>query len=560
MILAFLSGLPASSALSTEAAAGYSLTVSPAAVVAGGAVTVTWTAPTGSPAKDWIAAYQDSDSGNAYKAYIYTKGAASGTWHTTAWGAAGHAFQFRYLENDGYTVRAVSNIGTSTAAAPVCPDANGTLSDIKHLIVIVQENKSFDSYFGNYCAAPVGSNPTCTTGPSCCEKAPATVQGASPTLLTDEENTAFDPNHSQACELGEIDGGLMDRYVSGSSCGSNPRNFAVSNRATVGAYWDYAASYALADRYFQSAAGASSMNDMYLARGAYVFTDNSSVPNSIGKECSGAASHKSYTETTVGDLLKACKVGWAWYMEGYAVKQTDHDSSHCYPGYYDPSDNPFQYYPNFTDLPAYNKDYTAFAADLANGSLPPVAYIKPLGSRTEHGGSPITPGANFVKGVVSSVLASPIYKDNTLILLTYDESGGYYDHYAPPAASAVDGLAYGPRHPAMALGYFAARNTISHVPLEHSSILKFIEWNWLGGVTGQLQTRDAVANNIGSLLDSTKTGVTVPWASSPTTLVGDAKAKAAPAPAPAPAPAVRLRWLYRLHRYRLSGRREDSRS
>ncbi len=502
---------------SSYAQTGYTLTVSPAQVPAGGAVAVTWKAPSGSPAQDWIAAYVDGDSGNTFKTFIYTNGATSGIWHTTAWGSAGHTFKFRYLNNNGYTVMATSNTGTATAITPVCKAQNQTASNIKHLVVIVQENKSFDSYFGNYCTALVGSNPVCTTGPSCCEKAPATVQGASQTVLTDGENSAFDPNHSFACNVSEINGGLMDKYVSGATCGSNPRNFAVSNKATVGPYWEYATNYALADRYFQSVAGASSSNDMYLARGAFVFVDNTSMPNAKGKECFSAASIKVYTEPSIGTLLNSCSVSWTWYGEGFTTKRTDTDPTHCYPTYYDPSDNPFQYYPAFTDLPAFNKDYTALATDISQGTLPAITYIKALGTRSEHGGSPITPGVAFVNATVNAILNSTTYRNNTLILLTYDEGGGYYDHVAPPPVSMVDGQPYGPRIPLLALGYFADANKVSHIPMEHASIVQFIEWNWLGGTPGQLQTRDAVVNNIGSMLDSSKTGVIVPSGNSSVT-------------------------------------------
>jgi phospholipase C len=498
--------------------AEYSLTVSPATVVAGGAVTVTWTSPANSPVKDWIASYQDADSGNQFKTYIYTKGATSGTWHTTAWGGAGHSCKFRLLGNDGYGVMATSNVVQAKAITPVCPVANKTTSNIQHLVVIVQENKSFDSYFGNYCAAPVGSNPTCTTGPACCEKAPITVQGVSQTVLTDNENASFDPNHSQACEVSEINGGLMDKFVAGATCGSNPRNFAVADRATLGAYWDYATKYSMADRCFQPVAGASSSNDMYLARGAFVFVDNSASPNARGKECFNAANIRSYSESTIGDLLNTCSVKWTWYGGGYAVKATDKDATHCYPNYYDASDNPFQYYPTLTDQPAYNKDYTAFAQDIAGGTLPAVSYIKAIGTKSEHGGGLISAGVGFIDETVKAVLNSPTYSENTLVLLTYDEGGGYYDHISPPATSLVDGQPYGPRQPLIAIGYFAKPNTVSHVQMEHASIVAFIEWNWLGGITGQLQTRDLIANNIGSLLDSTKTGVIVPSMLGPTVL------------------------------------------
>ena len=95
------------------------------------------------------------------------------------------------------------------------------------------------------------------------------------------------------------------------------------------------------------------------------------------------------------------------------------------------------------------------------------------------------------------------------MLLTWDEGGGYFDHVAPPATNSVDMQPYGTRVPLLAMGRFARRNRVSHVTMEHSSIVKFLEFNFLGS-TGQLMARDAVVNNIGSLLDPTATGTAVP--------------------------------------------------
>ena len=102
------------------------------------------------------------------------------------------------------------------------------------------------------------------------------------------------------------------------------------------------------------------------------------------------------------------------------------------------------------------------------------------------------------------------YRADTLVLLTYDEGGGYFDHVAPPPDSPADGKPYGTRVPLLAVGPFARANSVSHTTMEHSSIVKFIEWNWLGLETGQLGNRDTMVANLGSVLDPTTTGVTVP--------------------------------------------------
>ena len=102
------------------------------------------------------------------------------------------------------------------------------------------------------------------------------------------------------------------------------------------------------------------------------------------------------------------------------------------------------------------------------------------------------------------------YANNTLILITWDEGGGYFDHVPPPPTSTIDEQPYGTRIPLIAVGPFAKKNFVSHVTLEHSSIVKFIEWNWLGAKTGQLDGRDTTVHNIGSLLDLQAAGAAVP--------------------------------------------------
>jgi len=122
---------------------------------------------------------------------------------------------------------------TPADAAPACtvasPDATATrcgagpTSNIEHLVVIIQENHSFDSYFGRYCTATPGSNPTCNDGPACCEAGPDKTPGSDvpPTTLDDATNGAFDPNHYFDCNVDEINGGKMDRFIEGLAQGAH---------------------------------------------------------------------------------------------------------------------------------------------------------------------------------------------------------------------------------------------------------------------------------------------------------------------------------------------------
>ena len=427
------------------------------------------------------------------------------------------------------------------AQLPLCGgDDCMTMSSIKHVVIVVQENHTFDNYFGQYCTAATGSNPTCNTGPSCCEAGPAKEPGstmATPVNLDDADNSGLfnDRNHTHDCELAEIDGGKMDKFVTGAemvngtTC-SQTENFAYAPKTLIQPYLDMAAGGALADRYFQPYVGQSSANDMYFARAQYVFKDNMYEPNAVGNVCLTPGTMPTlmdFTQPTIADLLLQHGVGWAWYAGGYkAMKDANPKmASQCpaapadctsqlpsYPCLFDSSDVPFEYFPSTQDKPGMMRDFDAeFAADLAAGNLPPVAFVKGIGYKTEHPGANVTisAGVTFVKSVVDAVAASAL-AGKTLVVVTYDEGGGFFDHVAPPATSTVDQQPYGTRVPTIVVGAFAKKNYVSHVTMEHSSLVKFIEWNWLGGATGQLMGRDAVVNNIGDLLDAAKTGVAVP--------------------------------------------------
>ena len=408
------------------------------------------------------------------------------------------------------------------SCAGPCPQSN-----IEHVVVIVQENHTFDDHFGRYCTAPPGSSPTCNDGPACCEAAPTTDPTGAPLGdLDDDACATYGPDNGSTCESAEMDGGKMDAYAAGVANCSDPRNLVLADPAIIQPYWDLAAQGALADRYFQPVVGASSANDLYMARAQFVFDDDDYGPQgAVGVACTlGASQQKQFAGTTIGDLLSAADVPWKYYAGGYDAQVAATAQGTCapkpddctgglafYPCTFDPSDVPFEYYASTRDDPAHIGDDTELVSDLQNGSLPAVAFVRAVGWKSEHPGqlTKLSLGVAYVASLIDAIENSP-YRDSTLVLLTYDESGGYWDHVAPPPPSAVDGKSYGPRIPMLAVGPFAKKNYVSHVVMEHSSIVKLIEWNFLGGVTGQLAGRDAVVANMGSLLDPAKTGVAVP--------------------------------------------------
>jgi phospholipase C len=139
-----------------------------------------------------------------------------------------------------------------------------------------------------------------------------------------------------------------------------------------------------------------------------------------------------------------------------------------------------------------------------------VVFVRGPGWRSEHPGllDTISDGISFV-GETLGLITKSDYAPDTLILLTWDEGGGFYDHVAPPPPGS-DGQPYGTRVPMLAIGPMARRNFVSHVTMEHSSVLRLIEWNWLGRKTGQLDGRDRDVANMGSLLDPAATGTMIP--------------------------------------------------
>jgi phospholipase C len=343
----------------------------------------------------------------------------------------------------------------------------------------------------------------------------------------------------------QINKGKMDGFVTGSAGAStcfgagpscaNPANWALADRTTMDTYWKYASEYALADRYHQPIAGGTASNNMYFATSHFQFVDNDELPDTIGTPkgclqgtCVDGALTTYRGRRTVADLLLEGGKTFAMYVDGYAHAEAGGRSCESIPGdcpysttshpvaaqacKVDASDLPFLYYEQFAGG-AFTRDYGTLHEDLMTGKLPSFSYVKPREFRSEHPNvSKISDGVAFVENTVTDVLNSP-YRDSTLVLLTWDEGGGFFDHVAPPPPIDLDDdgnpVPYGTRVPMLAIGKFARKNTVSHVRMEHSSVVRFLEWNFVGPV-GQLQGNDGQVHNLGSLLDPALTIVRTP--------------------------------------------------
>ena len=215
------------------------------------------------------------------------------------------------------------------------------------------------------------------------------------------------------------------------------------------------------------------------------------------------------TARTIGDTLSAKGVSWAWYAGGWnqaladGQRPPDQKRTVIYAAgndspMFQPHHQPFNYHGRFApgtgDRARHLKDGHQLLADAAAGTLPAVSFYKPPGRYTQHPSyTDLQSGDAHIAGVLDALRASPQWKD-MLIVVTYDENGGYWDHVAPPAGPGWgDRLGPGTRVPALLIGPHVKRGHVDHTPYDTGSILKFITQRW------DLEPQPGVRQNTGNL-------------------------------------------------------------
>jgi phospholipase C len=209
------------------------------------------------------------------------------------------------------------------------------------------------------------------------------------------------------------------------------------------------------------------------------------------------------TNTTIGDLLSAANVNWAWYAAGmqYAIDHGVYNGAagldprgNLVPNF-QAHHNPFNYYLNYaTGTPAraaHLKDGglagATFLADVDSGNLPAVTFYKPQGNTNSHPGyTDLTSGDEHIIDVVNHLKASPQWND-MVIVIAYDEFGGQFDHVAPPKG---DAFGPGTRIPAIIVSPFARKHKVDHTQYDTTSILKLITEKYNLPVLSGLTQRD----------------------------------------------------------------------
>ena len=331
---------------------------------------------------------------------------------------------------------------------------------IEHVVVMMKENHAFDNYFGTFPGAD-GIPPNVTV-----------PDGKGGVLAPHWLSTAWtlDLPHSREAMLQSYDGGLNDGFAIaaeawGPSLGAVAMGF--YDRRQLPAYWSLAENYTLADRYFQSMFGPTIPNRLYSFAGdANGLTTNSFNPSELDLR-------------TIFDQLEDREVSWKYYYT---------------PSIFGPPiPANFPHIRLNSQMTSRFLPMAALLEDIKAGALPQVAYVDPSPDLfvSEHPPENVTVGQAWTNNIVNAIEVSPQWP-SMAILLTWDESGGFYDHVPPPQ---VDGFGYGFRVPMIVISPFAKRGFVDHEVMDHTSILKFIADNW---DLPYLTHREASSGNLSS--------------------------------------------------------------
>ena len=358
------------------------------------------------------------------------------------------------------------------AAAPSSPQP---ATPIQHLVILMQENHTFDNYFGTYQGAdglPSGT------------KMPVDPKNPGAGYVTPwhiGNSTITDLSHSIATYRAQYNNGKMDGFVSALNARNQDGKLAMGyyDDRDLPYYWNLADNYVLFDKFFSSAKDGSFANHMY-----WVAAIPPVAPK--GQNLSEAL----VSVPTIFDRLQAAGVSWKFYVQNYDPTITYRNLG--------VSGNrasqvvwvPLLNFDRFIDDPALSShivNLSQYYVDLNNGSLPSVAYIIPSGS-SEHPPSSVASGQQFVRTLLQELMRSSAW-DSSAFMLAYDDWGGWYDHVSPPQ---VDEYGYGPRVPVILVSPYAKKGYIDNTMLDFTSMLKFIEQNWN---IAPLADRDARANN-----------------------------------------------------------------
>ncbi len=408
----------------------------------------------------------------------------------------------------------IHNLGSVSPVLKIRIAPATGIHKIRHVVIIMQENRSFDSYFGTYPGAD-------GIPPGVCVPDPA--NGGCVPPFHDPSDLNNGGPHGMGNSIADIDSGRMDGFVAqaemGSGCTSGDPNCSPCTETAQGQspnrrcidvmgyhdareipnYWAYAENYVLQDQMFEPNASWSLPQHLYMVSEWSAFCSNPLDPSTCHGDLQNpnpdstleattfatpndSKLHYAWTDMTY--LLHQQNVNWGYYVFQGSEPDCENDSSMtCSPVQQGPTTpgiwNPL---PSFTDVTQDGQlgnvqSLSSFFAEAKNGTLPAVSWIDPNGTVSEHPPALVSAGQTYVTGLVNALMQSPDW-NSTAIFLTWDDWGGFYDHVVPPV---VDRAGYGMRVPGIVISPYAKQGVVDHQVLSHDAYNKFIEDDFLGG-------------------------------------------------------------------------------
>ncbi|MFL5799395.1 MAG: phospholipase C [Actinomycetota bacterium] len=397
---------------------------------------------------------------------------------------------------------AVPFLALAMVIQPTAAPALASPIPIDHVVVLMQENRSFDHYLGQlHFEGQPDAEPE---PPGASNPDPTNPDG--PPIRAFHKTTyceVADLDHSWNGAHREYDGGAMDGFTAANVDPRDPtgsRTMGWYDRRDLPFYYGLNSTFATSDRYFSSVLSQTFPNRFYLLAGTSFGHIRNDLPPPDG-----------FTQKTIFEELDAAGISWRIYYSQipFAAEFSyvrDHAAGHLFPI--------SQYY-----------------TDAANGDLPHVSYVDPIFEapadveNDEHPPSNVQVGERFASDVITALFHSPNWGSSALFM-TYDENGGFYDHVAPPPAPVPDGILpmleagdvpgafdrYGFRVPAVVVSPYSRPHFVSHVVDDHTSILKFVETRF--GLPA-LTNRDAQADGMLGFFDFSHASFATPPALPP---------------------------------------------
>lgn len=366
------------------------------------------------------------------------------------------------------------------------------MNKINHVIWIIQENRTYDDYFGTF---PGGDGFSPTT---CLPVLPGSADCVKPFHMPSGQ-PALDLLHDWDTVHAAYNHGAMDGFVWAEG---SPYTMGYYDQRDIPNYWNYARHFTLCDRFFSSQMGYSLPNHVYT-----VAAQSGGLIVNVGdlKELEEVMDdEEGFSFATIAKMMSNASIPWKYYLEsqpmpaGVATDLSETGKRLAFPN---PKQfnlwNPLPGFKAIRDDPvemAHLVDVNEYFSDIQKGTLPAVSWVIPDYQDSEHPVALVADGMWHVTKLINALMESPYWKDS-VIFLTWDDYGGFYDHVAPPE---IDAYGLGPRVPFLVISPYAKQGYICHYNYEFCSVLKFVEERWK---LQHLTPRDHWANDMRECFD-----------------------------------------------------------